>query len=64
MILLISEFLEREAGYELLSLLLIAGGLILVDGPQRAQAADRLITFALGIMARSMGGTRRKTDSG
>jgi hypothetical protein len=51
----IAEFLEREAGYELLSLVLIVGGLTLIDGTQRAQAADRLITFALGIMARSMG---------
>jgi hypothetical protein len=55
----IAEFLEREAGYELLSVLLIAAGLVLVDGPQRAQAADRLITFALGIMARSMGGGKK-----
>jgi hypothetical protein len=55
MILSIAEFLEREAGYELLSLLLIIGGLALVDGAVRAQSADRLITFGLGVMARSMG---------
>jgi hypothetical protein len=55
----LAEFLEREAGYELLSLLLIVGGMALVDGTQRAQAADRLITFALGVLARSMGGTKR-----
>lgn len=55
MILRIAEFLEREAGYELLSLALIIGGLALVDGPARAQSADRLITFGLGVMARSMG---------
>jgi hypothetical protein len=55
MILKIAEFLEREAGYELTSLLLIAVGLALVDAAQRAQCADRLITFALGVLARSMG---------
>jgi hypothetical protein len=52
-------FLEREAGYELLSLILIAGGLALVDRAQRAQAAERLITFALGVLARSMGSERK-----
>jgi hypothetical protein len=55
-----TEFLEREAGYELLSLLLIIGGMVLVDGPQRALAADRLVTFGLGVMARSMGGRKLK----
>jgi hypothetical protein len=50
-----AAILEREAGYELLSLALIAVGLALIDAQQRAQCADRLITFALGVMARSMG---------
>jgi len=56
MILRIAAFLEREAGYELISLLLIIGGLCLLDGPAaRGQAADRILTFTLGVMARSMG---------
>jgi hypothetical protein len=55
MILRYAEFLEREAGYELLSLLLIIGGMALVDGPHRTQAADHIITFAMGVLARSMG---------
>jgi hypothetical protein len=55
MILRIAEFLEREAGYEMLSVALIVGGLALVDGAARAQSADRLITFGLGVLARSMG---------
>lgn len=59
MLLTIAEFVEREAGYALVSLLLICIGLVLVDGPQRQQAADRLITFALGVMARSMGSNRK-----
>jgi hypothetical protein len=58
---LLFGLLEREAGYELLSLLLIVVGMVLIDGPHRAQMADRLITFALGVMARSMGVTARRT---
>jgi hypothetical protein len=57
----IADFLEREAGYELLSLFLIVGGLCLLDGPARGQAADRMLTFALGVMARSMG-VRKNSD--
>jgi hypothetical protein len=63
MLLTIAEFVEREAGYALVSLFLILIGLVLLDGPQRAQAADRLITFALGVMARSMGSNRKVKDS-
>lgn len=54
-LLTIGEFIEREAGYAILCMCLIIGGMAFVDGPQRALAADRLITFALGVMARSMG---------
>lgn len=61
MILRVAEFLEREAGYEIVSLVLIVAGMMLLDGPQRAQAADRLITFALGVMARSMGSRKTPT---
>ena len=59
----IAEFVEREAGYVLVGLFLIAVGMALVDGPQRAQAADRLITFALGVMATSMGHSRKTNDT-
>ncbi len=55
MILRIAELIEREAGYILLSLVVMICGMALLDGPARATAADRLITSALAIMARSMG---------
>ena len=59
----LAGFLEREAGYQLLSLFLIVAGLALIAGPQRAQAADRLITFALGVMARSMGAKKNESTN-
>jgi len=52
-------FLEREAGYAVMSMMLIAAGLVLVDPAHRALSADRIITFALGVLARSMGAVRK-----
>jgi hypothetical protein len=54
----LAAFLEREAGYELLSLVLIAIGMLVLDPPTRAQVARDLVSFALGILARSMGARR------
>ncbi len=54
-------FLEREAGYHSVSLLLIATGVWLVDGAMRPQIAHDLVIFGTGVLARSMG-ARRKED--
>lgn len=52
-------FLEREAGYHCVSLLLIAAGVCLVAPEQRPQVAHDLVIFGTGVLARSMGS--RKT---
>jgi hypothetical protein len=57
-----AEFIEREAGYIAISLVLVAVGLMLVGGAQRADAAKQILMFALGVLARSMGGTKPKVD--
>lgn len=54
-----SLFLEREAGYHCVSLLLIAAGIYLVNPEQRPQIAHDLVIFGTGVLARSMGS--RKT---
>lgn len=47
--------LEREAGYHLMSFSLIITGLLVIEPTKRAEVAHDLITFGLGVMARSMG---------
>jgi hypothetical protein len=51
-------FLEREAGYHVVSLALIAAGIILVDPSQRPQIAHDLVIFGTGVLARSMSGKK------
>lgn len=57
----IAEFLEREAGYSLLSLAIIVLGVSLSDSFQRVQFARDLVIFGLGVLARSMG-TKKSTQ--
>jgi hypothetical protein len=51
----VALFLEREAGYSLVSLAIIVLGVFLGDATQRAQFARDLVIFGLGVLARSMG---------
>ena len=51
----IALFIEREAGYSVISLAIIALGVGLGDPTQRAQFARDLVIFGLGVLARSMG---------
>jgi len=51
-----ASFLEREAGYHVISLGLIVVGVCLVDPQTRPQIAHDLVVFATGVMARSMSG--------
>jgi hypothetical protein len=51
-------FLEREAGYHAVSLVLIVAGMWLVDPANRAQVGRDLVVFGLGVLARSMGAKR------
>lgn len=59
----IAVFLEREAGYQLISLFLIVFGMILMRGPQQEAAAHDLFVFGLGVLARSMVGELNKQMS-
>jgi len=59
----IATLLEREAGYHLVSLVLIAVGVVLVDAAQRGQVAHDLVVFGTGVLARSMGGRKADTPS-
>jgi len=52
----LANLLEREAGYSIISLFLILGGVLLIDGAQaRGQVAHDLVVFGLGVLSRSMG---------
>jgi hypothetical protein len=53
-----AQFLEREAGYECMSVGLIVVGIVAVDPNSRAQVGRDLISFGLGVLARSMGARR------
>jgi hypothetical protein len=55
-------FLEREAGYHVVSLALIAAGIVLVDPSQRPQIAHDLVIFGTGVLARSMGSKSHPPD--
>lgn len=55
----IAALLEREAGYFLISLTMIATGVCLVDAGQRGQVAHDLVVFGTGVLARSMGVRKR-----
>lgn len=55
LILGLAAFLEREAGYHVVSLALILIGVFLIDAAQRAQIARDLVVFGTGVLARSMG---------
>lgn len=48
--------LEREAGYHLISLLVILAGVVIVDAPARAAVGHDLVIFGLGVLSRSMAG--------
>jgi hypothetical protein len=50
-----AALLEREAGYHVVSLILIGVGVTLVDQASRAQVAHDLVIFGTGVLARSMG---------
>ncbi len=52
-------FLEREAGYHVVSLALIIVGIAMADASQQGQLARDLVLFGLGVLARSMGGKGR-----
>ncbi len=49
-------FLEREAGYHIVSLAVIAIGISMADPLARAALARDLVIFGLGVLSRSMGG--------
>ena len=53
------NFLEREAGYHVISLTLILVGVCLVDPQQRPQIAHDLVVFGTGVLARSMAGKQQ-----
>jgi hypothetical protein len=53
-VLRVAEFLEREAGHVMISLVLIAVGAALWT--LKVPKAEDLIPFALGVLARSMVG--------
>jgi hypothetical protein len=59
MIFSLAAFIEREAGYSLISLFLIALGVYLLDPNGRVKAAEHLISFSLGVLARSMGSFKK-----
>jgi hypothetical protein len=56
----VAVFLEREAGHNVLSAVLVLGGILLMDPAQRAQSSRDLIVFGLGVLARSMGSPSNK----
>jgi hypothetical protein len=51
-----ADFLEREAGYHVVSLLLIGVGVFFVDPAKRYEIAHDLVVFGTGVLARSMAG--------
>ena len=48
--------LERESGYQLMSLFLVLIGIRILAPAQRPEVAHDLISFGLGVLARSMSG--------
>ena len=48
--------LEREAGYHLISLLVILVGILVIDAQARGAVGHDLVIFGLGVMSRSMAG--------
>jgi hypothetical protein len=59
----IAGLLEREAGYFIISLGLIAVGVCLVDRSTRGQVAHDLVVFGTGVLARSMGVKKATTPT-
>lgn len=51
----VAAFLEREAGYQVVSFALIVFGVYIADPKTRVEMAHDLLVFGLGVMARSMG---------
>jgi len=51
----IALFMEREAGYQFISMAVILLGVGISDPVARAQFAHDLVLFGLGVLARSMG---------
>ena len=54
----IALFLEREAGYHVVSLALIVAGIVIVDAAQRGPLGHDLVVFGLGVLSRSMAGAK------
>lgn len=48
-------FLEREAGYVVVSFLLIMVGVFISDASKRPEIARDLVMYGLGVMSKSMG---------
>lgn len=55
-------FLEREAGYHAVSLILVGAGILLIDPQTRPSVAHDLIIFGTGVLARSMGAKKNSSD--
>ena len=58
----IAIFLEREAGYHMVSLILIGAGILLIDAATRPSVAHDLVVFGTGVLARSMGSKKREAE--
>lgn len=56
----LAQFLEREAGYHMVSLVVILVGVMLLDAGQRPQVSRDLVVFGTGVLARSMGGKQQQ----
>lgn len=50
-----TAFIEREAGHVILSVVLVAIGMLFLNPELRVGAARDLVVFGLGVLARSMG---------
>ena len=50
-----AQFMEREAGHTIISLVLIVFGVDMLSPEARAAVARDIVVFSLGVMSRSMG---------
>lgn len=58
----IAAFFEREAGYQMMSASLIMFGVWIADTKARVEMSHDLLVFGLGVMARSMGGSKKPIE--
>lgn len=58
----VALFLEREAGYHVVSLAVIMLGVTIAEPQVRANMARDLVIFGLGVLSRSMGGKKQITQ--